>query len=134
LTHHHIGINQLIKSHVGAHFPAAVGAIAPRECAQWVRRCQKNYLNINFNAFLIVPLSIFNPDDTRRLLLRTFVAQPCCGTFVVRLSWAVAELRNKMRSPNLNSNLLYNLCNKLRKSLSTDWSIVVLTFRFVTTV
>ena len=47
------------------------------------------------------------PDDTRRLLLRTFVAQPGCGTFVARLSWAVAELRNK-----------------LRKTLSADWSVV----------
>jgi len=36
------------------------------------------------------------PNDTRRLLLRTFVAQHCCGTFVARLSWAVAELRNKL--------------------------------------
>jgi len=47
-----------------------------------------------------------NPDDTRRLLLQTFVAQPCCGTFVARLSWAVAELHNKLHIPNLNSNLL----------------------------
>jgi len=47
-----------------------------------------------------------NADDTRRLLLRTFVAQPGCGTSVARLSWTVAELRNKLRNPNLNSNLL----------------------------
>jgi len=45
------------------------------------------------------------PDDTPKLLLQTFVAQPCCGTFVARLSWAVAELCNKLRNPNLNSNL-----------------------------
>jgi len=35
---------------------------------------------------------------TYRLLLQTFVAQPCCGTFVARLSWAIY--------PNLNSKLL----------------------------
>jgi len=38
--------------------------------------------------------------------LQTFVAQPFCGTFVARQSWAVAELRNKLHNPNLNSNLL----------------------------
>jgi len=43
---------------------------------------------------------------THRLLLRIFVAQLCCGTYVARLSWAVAELRNKLLNPNLNSNLL----------------------------
>jgi len=37
---------------------------------------------------------------------------------------AVAELRNKLRNPHLNSNLLQSV-QQVAETLSADWSIVV---------
>jgi len=60
-----------------------------------------------------------------------FCWQPCCGTFVARLSWAVAESRNKLRNQNLNGNLPWSLQQVAKNAeRRLDWCLF--TFCFVT--